>query len=80
MSCGHFATKIDLEMLVAQGVIVSPSHVPDEQLPRKTGVQVARELAGRPLIRYLRKVDVARYLRGIAIAIAPHRPHIRRSI
>ena len=64
MSCGHFATRLDLEMLLAQGVTVSASHVPDEDLPCKTGEEVARELAGRPLIRYLRREDVSRYVFG----------------
>ena len=64
MSCGSLATNLDLEMLLARGVIISPSNIPVEDLPIKTGEEVADELAGRPLIRYLCRQDVSRYLRG----------------
>lgn len=64
MSCGSLATNLDLEMLLARGVIISPSNIPIEDLPIKTGEEVADELAGRPLIRYLCRQDVSKYLRG----------------
>ena len=64
MSCGHLATKLDVEMLVKQGVKVASSAVPDDDLPLKTGKEVAHELGGRPLVRYLRWEDAGRYLYG----------------
>ncbi len=64
MSCAQLATNLDVQMLVFQGVTVFSSSVPDSGLPVKTGTEVARELAGRPLLRYLRKEDANRYLRG----------------
>jgi hypothetical protein len=64
MSCGNLATKLDVEMLLKLGVKVASSAVSDEDLPRKTGMEVARELGGRPLVRYLRRQDAGRYLYG----------------
>ena len=64
MSCGYLATKLDIEMLLKQGVNIASVGIPDEELPKKTGLEVARELCGRPLLRYLRRQDVGRYLYG----------------
>ena len=51
-------------MFLAQGVAVSASSIHDSKLPQKSGAEVFRELHGRPLIRYLRREDVGRYLLG----------------
>ena len=63
-SSAHLATKLDIEMLTRNGVSVLSSSVPHSALPRKSGLEVSRELGGRPLLRYLRIEDAKRYLRG----------------
>lgn len=66
MSCGSLSTHLDIEMLRKVGVNVSSSSVPDSGLPAKSGMEVERELSGRPLIRYLRKEDVKKFVFGDA--------------
>ena len=65
----HLATQLDHEMLSAHSVVIAPSSTPDSGLARKTGRQVARELGGRYLLRYLLPHQVGRYAGG---STAPH--------
>ena len=54
MACASLlAVTLDEEMLLNGGVSISPGTTPDHLLPSKTGVQVAAELGGRFLLRYL---------------------------
>ncbi len=66
MSCGNLATKLDIEMLVKRGIHIYSSSTPDSLVLRRPGTEVADELCGRPLIRYLRKKDAGLYLHGDA--------------
>ena len=64
MSCAQLATRLDIEMLIANQVQIYSASVPDQELPRKSGADVFRELNGRMPLRYIRREDAARYLRG----------------
>jgi hypothetical protein len=64
MSCGFWATYLDHQMLVRSGTSIAASNTPDTMLAVKTGAQVADELGGRFLIRYLRRSEVSQYLYG----------------
>jgi hypothetical protein len=59
------ATLLDWEMLeVRRGVSIEPSTAPVDMLPKKTGHQVANELGGRYLLRYLLPNQLGRFTRG----------------
>lgn len=60
----RLATQLDHEMLSAHSVAIAPSSTPDRGLAMKTGGQVARELCGRYLLRYLLPHQVGRYTGG----------------
>jgi hypothetical protein len=55
------ATFLDLEMLRG---LVADAHTPDDHLPKKPGGEVAGELCGRYLIRYVRAEQVGRFAAG----------------
>jgi hypothetical protein len=58
------ATQLDHEMLVALGVAIAASVLPTTALARKSGQQIAKELGGRYLLRYLLRHQVGRYTGG----------------
>ena len=62
--CSWLATWLDWEMLVQRGVAIEPPTTPIALLHRKTGSQVADELGGRYLIRYLLVGQVGLFSRG----------------
>lgn len=65
MGCGWLATLLDSEMLqVQRGVQIQPATTPLNQLARKTGLQVAAEVGGRYLLRYLLRKQVGKFLGG----------------
>jgi len=66
MSCGYWATYLDHQMLVRRGRSIATSSTPDATLEIKSGLEVADELGGRFLIRYLRRSEVSQYLYGNA--------------
>jgi hypothetical protein len=47
------ATSLDQEMLEQHRVLIASRTTPDQDLPSKTGTQVAQELGNRYLLRYL---------------------------
>jgi hypothetical protein len=49
---------------VVRGVQIAASTTKDEDLPRKSGTEVADELGGRYLVRYLLSHQLGRYLKG----------------
>jgi hypothetical protein len=51
-------------MLRNSGVRIAESHVIDSALPRKSGSEVAQELGGRYLLRYLSRQQIGQYARG----------------
>jgi hypothetical protein len=51
-------------MLMKKGVLIAPASTYDACLPVKTGAQVAEDLGGRLLIRYLRRTEVNAFLSG----------------
>lgn len=60
----RLATQLDREMLEgAHGVAIAPSSVPIDRL-RKSGRQVADELGGRHLLRYMLPHQVGHYTAG----------------
>src|SRR2546423_948510 len=63
-SCSLLATRLDYEILAQQGVAIAAAAFPYERLPRRRGVDVARELGGRFLIRYLRPQQVGAFIVG----------------
>lgn len=64
MSCAKIATYLDEEMLTTSTVTIAESHGPDDNLPRKAGDQVEKEISGRYLLRYLTRREIGQYLRG----------------
>jgi len=52
-SCSAIATRLDDEMLLTRQAIISPSNTPLLAMPMRTGSDVAIELGGRFLLRYL---------------------------
>jgi hypothetical protein len=48
-------------MLEAKGISIAQSSVLETALPLKSGTQVATELSGRFLLRYLRRIEVGQY-------------------
>jgi hypothetical protein len=66
MSAPFLATVLDEEMLVSRGVNISPGYTLDTALPVKTGAQVAVELGGRYLIRYVTRAQVGLFAGGSA--------------
>ena len=71
-SASWLATALDQEMLEvvrSPSVAIAPRATPDSALPSKTGSDVARELGGRYLLRYVLDDQVGEYLAG---STAPH--------
>jgi hypothetical protein len=64
MSCARIATYLDEMMLRGSGVDIAQSYEDDSDLPLKNGTDVARELGGRYLLRYLSKSQIGRYTKG----------------
>ena len=52
-TASQLATSLDEEMLLSRGISIAPSTTPDSELPSKSGKEVAAELGGRLLLRYL---------------------------
>ena len=52
---------------MAKGVIISPANVADDALPNRPGREVAAELGGRFLLRYLRTHQVGRFTDGTGL-------------
>jgi hypothetical protein len=64
------ATLLDLEMLeLAKGIAIASAWTPAGDLPDKTGAEVAEELGGRYLLRYLLPNQVGQFVDG---SIAQH--------
>jgi hypothetical protein len=64
MPCSHLATYLDIAMLRTNGVSIADASVAESALPLKPGPEVALELSGRFLLRYLRKAEVDFYSFG----------------
>ena len=55
----NLAANLDIEMLHARGVAISDANVPDDDLP--VCADLADQLCGRFLLRYVRKAALAAY-------------------
>lgn len=77
-TCAFIATTLDKAMLLARSVQVASEETPDVQLPMKRGIEVARELAGRYLVRYILPKDYGRNAEGLTVktytTITAYRP------
>lgn len=63
-SSSWIATYLDEEMLARKGVLIADRLTPDDSLPRKPGTEVAEELGGRFLLRYMARDQVGRFGSG----------------
>jgi hypothetical protein len=62
---GKLATLLDMLQLRRQGVLIHPpADVAAVSPPRRPGAEVARELGGRMLVRYLTPAQQGRFLAG----------------
>jgi hypothetical protein len=52
-TCSAIATRLDEEMLALRPAQVYPSHTPLASMPSRAGTDIAIELGGRYLLRYL---------------------------
>jgi hypothetical protein len=59
-TCTELATLLDVEMLLSRlGVTIYSESTPDAAMPRRPGHDVASDLGGRYLLRYLRTRDIS---------------------
>jgi len=68
-TCSAIATRLDEEMLAHRPAIVYPSHTPFSSMPSRTGPDIAVELGGRYLLRYLLRKQYRQFTTGSA---SPH--------
>lgn len=64
MGVSGLATMLDLEMLIANGAVIHSPTVSDAALPERAGSQVARELGGRYLLRFVRPHQLGTLIGG----------------
>jgi hypothetical protein len=69
MPAGHLATNLDQEMLERHGISIAPRTTLDAALPLRTGPDVAMELGGRYLLRYLSRDQLRHFVNGSTV---PH--------
>jgi hypothetical protein len=61
----RIATWLDYDMLTANGAVILPELVATSApLPQRPGAEVARELGGRKLLRYLTDAQLGRFRDG----------------
>lgn len=65
-TCSAIATRLDEEMLALRPALVYPSHTPLASMPARTGADVATELGGRHLLRYLTRKQYRQFTTGTA--------------
>jgi hypothetical protein len=63
-TCSAIATRLDEEMLAQRPAIVYPSHTPLLGMPTRPGSDVAAELGGRYLLRYLIRKQYRQFTTG----------------
>lgn len=68
MPVSRLATVLDLEMLIANGAVIHSPNISDAALAPRTGSEVARELGGRYLLRYVRPHQLGTLIGGSARA------------
>jgi len=77
-TCSAIATRLDEEMLARRPVIVYPSHTPLSAMPARPGLDVATELGGRYLLRYLTRKQYRQFTTGSAslqfVTLTPYSP------
>lgn len=66
-TCAFLATTLDKQMLLTRAVQIAAEDVPDHALPLKPGADVAEELGGRFLLRYVLPKDFGRNQHGMAV-------------
>ena len=65
-TCRAIATRLDEEMLAHRPAIVYPSHTPLAAMPARSGPDIAAELGGRYLLRYLIRRQYRQFTTGSA--------------
>ncbi len=63
-TCSALATRLDEEMLTRRPAIVYPAHTPLSAIPARTGSDIAAELGGRYLLRYLIRKQYRQFTTG----------------
>jgi len=63
-TCSAIATRLDEEMLAHRPAIVYPSHTPFSAMPARLGPDIAVELGGRYLLRYLLRKQYRQFTAG----------------
>lgn len=68
MGAGWIATILDENMLSRKGVTILGRNTPETALPVKRGSDVAFELGGRYLLRYMLKPQVGEFCGGSSVS------------
>jgi hypothetical protein len=68
-TCSAIATRLDEEMLAHRPAIVYPPHTPFSSMPSRSGSDIAVELGGRYLLRYLLRKQYRHFTAGSS---SPH--------
>src|SRR5580658_8680621 len=63
-TCSAIATRLDEEMLAHRPAFVHPSHTPFSAMPSRPGRDIAVELGGRYLLRYLLRKQYRQFTTG----------------
>jgi hypothetical protein len=63
-TCSRLATMLDADMLARHNITILRPGEPCDQVHKKKGYQVAWQLGGRYLLRYLLDAQVALFARG----------------
>ena len=63
-TCSALATRLDEEMLLTRPAIIYPSDTAIAAMPARSGADVAAELGGRRLLRYLTRSQYGQFAAG----------------
>ena len=63
-TCSAIATRLDEEMLAHRPAIIYPSHTTLSAMPARPGPDIAAELGGRYLLRYLIRKQYRQFTTG----------------
>jgi hypothetical protein len=63
-TCSAIATRLDEEMLAHRPAIIYPSHTPLSAMPARPGPEIAAELGGRYLLRYVLRKQYREFTSG----------------
>lgn len=63
-TCSALATRLDEEMLLARPAVIYPPYIAVSAMPARSGSEVATELGGRYLLRYLTRAQYRQFTTG----------------